>query len=135
MSNEIQLRDQMREGEEGEGVSKRQKNCGKHSVEYRKQRRGETKRGRKTTEVDNGTPFKSRLNSPLAPSYLLHFNRKCSFVSALPHSHSSSGEVDGRKGLVAPRSLKLRRRRERRVALRREREWMCLVKDGPGGRG
>jgi hypothetical protein len=43
---------------------------GKHSVVCTKRRRGETKRGRKTTEVDNGTPFNSLLNSPLAPSRL-----------------------------------------------------------------
>jgi hypothetical protein len=96
-----------------------------------KRRRGETERGEKPTKVNNGIPF----NSLLAPLYLLYSNRKCPLISALPYSQRSSEEVKARKGLVAPGSLRLRQRRERRVVFWPEREWLCLVKEGPGGRG
>jgi hypothetical protein len=85
------------------------------NAQWRAQNEGGGKQngGRKTTRVNNGTPFNSRLSSPLAPSYLRHSDRQCSLVSTLPHSRSRSEEVEWRKGLVAPKSLKFRQRRER----------------------
>jgi hypothetical protein len=52
--------------------------------------------------------------------------RKCPLISALPYSQRSSEEVEARKGLVAPGSLRLRQRQERKVALRRVQECGCV---------
>jgi hypothetical protein len=108
-------------------------------VEWRKRRRGKVKRGENKVGRERGRgPPPERLtaliSSARSVSYLLHSSRKWSRVSSAPQAQKRRSSSLLRTRFDAPKSEWSSRRRLRRVAWRRGREWMCLVRAVEGGR-